>query len=105
MRLIISIALLSAFSVSGCTEPSPSTGIDQVTLCEVKEWQTDAVRKTCKPGQKVIFLPRSFGNEQLPVVFAALNCDLRYEVALTNGAVTCIFNPRLITNAADKDSQ
>jgi hypothetical protein len=41
----------------------------------------------------VAFLPDRWGNEQLPVIFAAVNCDLRYSVALTEGAVTCIYAP------------
>ncbi len=37
-----------------------------------------------------VFTP-SFGNQQLLVIFAAVNCHLRYSVALTTGAVTCIY--------------
>jgi hypothetical protein len=67
---------------------TPSETIIQDDVCETDTW---AVAPNCKQGQKVVFLPRTFGNEQLPVVFASLNCDLRYFVALTNGAVTCIY--------------
>lgn len=63
------------------------------TLCEVSGWQRDVVAAACKPGQKVLFAPSRWGNEQLPVVFAALNCDLRYSIVSTNGAVTCIYGP------------
>lgn len=72
---------------------APQTAIDQAQLCEVNAWQHNLVASVCKPGQKVVFLPRSFGNAQLPILFAAVNCDLRYGVALTEGAVTCIYNP------------
>lgn len=63
---------------------------NQTDIC-----QTDSVgiAANCKPGQKIVFLPRQFGNVQLPVIFAAANCDLRYSVVLTDGAVTCIFKP------------
>jgi hypothetical protein len=37
--------------------------------------------------------PSSFGNEQLPDIFAAVNCSLRYGVALTKDAITCIYGP------------
>ncbi len=47
----------------------------------------------CKPGQKVLFLPNSWGNDQLPIIFAGINCDLRYSVAMNNGGVTCIYTP------------
>lgn len=67
--------------------------IDQDRLCEVSEWQRDVVAKACKAGQKVVYLPSSWGNDQLPVIFAAVNCDLRHEVVLTKGAVTCIYAP------------
>jgi hypothetical protein len=38
-------------------------------------------------------VPASFGNEQLPVLFAAVNCDMRYAIALTKGGVACIYEP------------
>lgn len=72
---------------------SSAPDIDQANLCEVSAWQHDDVAAKCKPGQKVGYFPESFGNEQLPVIFAAVNCDLRYTVALTKGAVTCIYGP------------
>ena len=94
---IFAFLIFVAATISGCSQNSPSasteTSIDQANLCEVKAWQHDVVSGLCKPGQKVVFLPSSFGNEQLPVIFAAVNCDLRYNVALTTGAVTCIYGP------------
>lgn len=98
VRLLARAALLSLCAgLAGClpsgaaapTAPAPEQG----NLCEVTAWRKDAVARSCKPGQKVVFLPESFGNEQLPVIFAAVNCDLRYEVALTRGAVACIYAP------------
>jgi hypothetical protein len=67
--------------------------VNQANLCEVNEWRVDLVAAVCEPGQKVVFLPQQFGNEQLPVIFAAVNCDLRFSVALTKGAVSCIYQP------------
>lgn len=94
--IMIFIAALSV-AAAGCSQnpaagPAAST-IDQAKLCEVKAWQHDDVASSCKPGQKVVYLPSKWGNEQLPIIFAAVNCDLRYSVALTNGAVTCIYGP------------
>lgn len=84
---------LLALNLAGCG-PTASTAvapaIDQASLCRVSDYD---VAEGCSPGQKIVFLPETFGNEQLPVIFAALNCDLRYAVALTNGAVTCIHAP------------
>lgn len=81
-------ALLLGACEPGAERAPPS--VDQTVLCEVGDYE---LASECKPGQKIVFLPRSFGNEQLPIMFAALNCDLRYAVALTRGAVTCIFGP------------
>lgn len=94
---VLSLAL--AATLSGCGGSAAATAfgsgpqIDQGSLCEVSNWHKDVVAKACKPGQKVTYLPENWGDEQLPVMFAAVNCDLRYQVALTKGAVTCIFAP------------
>lgn len=87
---------------AGCTQPAAGTAkssspkeldLQQQQLCEVNGWQRDVVAAACKPGQKVVFLPRSWGNAQLPVIFAAVNCDVRYAIALTEGAVMCVYSP------------
>lgn len=93
--IALSIGLVAACAPAGSGQSVDNgpTEINQVSLCEVNAWQNDVVKEACKPGQKVVFLPQSFGNEQIPVIFAAVNCDLRYSVALTNGGVTCIFSP------------
>lgn len=64
---------------------------DQSQLCEVHKWQEDVTSAACRVGQKIVFLPSSWGSDQLPILFAAVNCDLRFSVALTNGGVTCIY--------------
>jgi hypothetical protein len=94
---LLALAATLSIPLSACNQtpsiaPSASA-IDQSNLCEVSEWLHDDVASVCKPGQKVVFLPKTFGNEQLPIIFAAVNCDLRYGVALTQGAVTCIYGP------------
>lgn len=101
--LSLAIATVVATSMAGCSPqaqspvttaaPAPQAAIDQAQLCEVNAWQRDLVAGACKLGQKVVFLPSSWGNAQLPIIFAAVNCDMRYTVALTEGAVTCIYNP------------
>jgi hypothetical protein len=92
-----------ATSVASST--SGNAGPDQANLCEVSAWQHEDVARACKPGQKVVYLPQTFGNEQLPVFFAAVNCDLRYSVALTTGAVTCIYGPITPKAAAPAKSE
>ena len=78
--------------------------IDQQQLCEVQNWQKDATALVCKPGQKVLFVPATFGNEQLPVLFAAVNCDHRFSIALTKGGVSCIYTPLKMSPAEAKDA-
>lgn len=81
---------------------APAASINQGEICEVKGWQYDnAVAAGCKPGQKIVFLPASFGNAQLPVMFAAINCDMRYAIALTNGGVACIYEPTAMARKAE----
>ena len=86
MLLVVSVGFLS-----GCNQQNIT--IDQEKLCEVKGWQKDVTAASCKAGQKVVYLPSSFGNEQLPVIFAAVNCDHRFSIALTKGGVSCIYSP------------
>ena len=76
---------LAAVASTPAAETSPFA---QAELCVTAEVR---VESGCRPGQRVVFMPERFGNEQLPVMFASMNCDLRYTVAMTNGGVTCIF--------------
>jgi len=89
MAVIITVSFLSACGQQ-VTAQSQKPTIDQENICQTKDI---GVAQDCTPGQKIAFLPQQFGNEQLPVIFAAANCDLRYSVVITNGAVTCIFQP------------
>lgn len=95
--LSLPLALCTALLAACGARPAPETAQadaaapDQGRVCEVGDWRVASAG--CKPGQKIVFLPQSWGNEQLPVLFAALNCDLRYQVVATRGAVTCIFAP------------
>jgi hypothetical protein len=66
---------------------------NQQNLCQVRDWKVNSVAKVCKSGQRVVFLPNSWGSEQLPILFAAGNCDHHYSIALTNGGVSCIYKP------------
>lgn len=77
--VVLTLPLLAACS----REPEA-----QNEICLTQETRLES---GCRPGQRVVFMPRNWGNEQLPVTFAAMNCDLRYSVVMTNGAVTCIF--------------
>lgn len=91
-------ALSAILALGGCSQaPSNAAAtaetLGHTRLCEVKDWEPVLVKEACMPGQKIVFLPNRWGNAQLPILFAAVNCDLRYSVALTEGAVTCIYAP------------
>lgn len=92
---IIFALLAMSVSLTACSRQGAVdllADINQAEVCKVNDWQRDVTAEVCKKGQKVVFLPRIFGNEQLPIIFAAENCDLRYSVALTKGGVACIYN-------------
>lgn len=94
---LLAVAVSAVWSTGCAPQAKDSTesvaAIDQVNLCEVKDWRRNVVAESCKPGQKVVYLPGSWGNEQLPIFFVAVNCDLRYSVSLTNGGAVCIYRP------------
>lgn len=92
----IAATAFALFALVACTQTPSSdslahndaAGLIQGEYCETQEL---AAPEHCKPGQRIVFLPSRFGNEQLPVLFAAANCDLRYSVVITNGGVACVF--------------
>ena len=87
MLLAASAALLAT---TGCAQGDPAQpALGQDKVCEVRAWGAEAAAE-CQPGQKIAFLPNQWGNEQLPLLFAAVNCDMRYTVAMNNGGVVCI---------------
>ncbi len=87
------IAATSGAMLVGCNTQIGDGDIDQSKVCQVGDVSLETTKAACEPGQKVAFLPRTFGNEQLPVLFAAVNCDHRYQIAMTKGGVSCIYNP------------
>lgn len=84
--LLASIVLFSPLQVH-------ASDIDQDTVCTATSWKAADNVGNCKAGQKIAFLPNSFGNEQLPILFIAANCDMRFNVSLTTGGAVCIFKP------------
>ena len=95
--LMISL-LLATTACSKFGSNSSETSIKPSSLCQVSSWEQTATAEACSPGQKVVFLPNRWGNDQLPIMFAALNCDFRYSVASNNGGVSCIYLPTTIEN-------
>ena len=61
----------------------------QTELCLVQDG--NAASKECKNGDVMLFLPPSFGNEQLPIGISAAFCDFEHPVVHNAGGVSCIF--------------
>jgi len=111
--LLAPVLVVGVFVVAGCTPTAPAEAsaesaampeIEQGNVCWVRDSDLDAIYKECKPGNKILFTPSVFGRESLPIMFIAANCDMRYSVAWTNGAVTCIYAP-LDETVADADAK
>jgi len=83
----------STLALSACGYNSTSIAIDQDHLCEVSDYDVETVAAACQPSQKVVFLPDIWGNVQMPVIFAALHCDHRFNIVSNEGGVSCIYKP------------
>ena len=121
VTLRISAIAFSAQVISGCSpsssETTPQTAeiagdpaavvvdmVDPGETCVTPTLDQDMIRLLCKPGQKVAFLPQRWGNEQLPIAFAAFNCDLDATVVVTNGGVVCRYLPQPKRAAAEQET-
>lgn len=92
------VILTSTVALSGCLQgnderklaapEAAASPLAQHLICVASEVR---VESGCQPGQRVVFMPSRWGNEQLPIMFAAMNCDLRYTIAMNNGGVICVF--------------
>lgn len=87
------IMLVGCGGGTGQSQQQTATAAMEPNQSEICQTESIGIAANCQPGQKIVFLPEQFGNAQLPVYFAAANCDLRFSVVATNGAVTCIFMP------------
>lgn len=86
-RTAVAVAAMAAFGLASCQQQV--SGPSQTTICESSELMP--AQGTCKDGDVFAFLPDVFGNEQLPVMAAAMSCDFRYPIVQTKGGVSCIY--------------
>lgn len=86
-KAAVAVAALATFGLTACQQQVG--GPAQTTICESSEVMP--AEGKCKDGDVFAFLPDVFGNEQLPVVAAAINCDFRYPIVQTKGGVSCIY--------------
>ncbi len=78
---------LTAIALMGCN--GGSKDVAQDTMCV---YSTEEEAKLCKDGKMSWFKPRSWGNEQLPLIVAAAYCDFNHQVVMNNAGVICTFN-------------
>lgn len=78
-------ALPEIVKVEEVNKATPRSQSNQVC----NDFVFDAVAN-CAVGSKIVFTPLRRGNDQLPIFFAGLFCDLNYAVVSNNGGVTCI---------------
>lgn len=87
--------------LSACTGTAPN--INQTTACSVTGYHSKDNINICTEGQKVSYMPERWGNEQLPILFAALNCDHRFQIIHNKSGVSCIFKPvTAVEDTSDK---
>jgi hypothetical protein len=86
-----SLAMLGALAISALSGCDSSSANQPLCMVDSTDW--DTITGECKQGQKVAFLPSTFGNEQLPIIFSAFYCDINHNIVMNNGGVVCVFNP------------
>lgn len=79
-----------------------TTYADSSAHCTI--FSLDAV-DGCQAGKKVVFMPQRWGNDQLPIYFVGMYCDLNYPVVWNNGGVVCIKAQDLAEKTDGSDSK
>ncbi|MBQ9619281.1 MAG: hypothetical protein IJR44_02190 [Neisseriaceae bacterium] len=51
----------------------------------------EELNKNAKNGDIIVFLPRSWGNEQLPLYFVNMFCNTNYQVIMNKAGVVCTY--------------
>jgi hypothetical protein len=89
MKKLTLFAVFSSLILSSCLESvkNQESKEDKSALCVIENKDEDVSR--CKDGQLLVFLPNSWGNDQLPIIVAALYCNFDYSVVYNNGGVVC----------------
>jgi hypothetical protein len=78
--------------------PVQADAINQKDACHTSD---PSINRTCIPGHKILYEnpiqqapdSRRTASCLSSVVFASNNCDLRYQVVMSNEGVACIFLP------------
>ncbi|MGN0915573.1 MAG: hypothetical protein ACI4NE_04385 [Succinivibrio sp.] len=89
---------------------------DKTTDAEVSTQQTDSKTnvclafntgaiENCQKGSQLLFLPQTWGNDQLPILVAGYNCDFNHPVVYNNGGVTCIKATEGVNKEPEKEDE
>lgn len=92
MKKLTLFAVCSSLILTSCLESVKNQGEDKSALCVIENKDDDVSR--CEDGQLLVFLPNSWGNDQLPIIVAALFCNFDYSVVYNNGGVVCKLNKK-----------
>jgi hypothetical protein len=95
MKKLMLFAVCSSLVLSSCIDSgkkeskneNQESKEDKPVLCVIENKDGDVSQ--CEDGQLLVFLPRSWGNDQLPIEVAALYCDFDHSVVYNNGGVVC----------------
>lgn len=77
----LSASLLSALLITTAAD---------ARVCMVSDFDLTG----CRKGDEVLYMPNRWGNEQLPINFIAVVCDMSKQIAYNNTAVACIYAGR-----------
>lgn len=91
-KLLIFGFVATLSNLQGCDYNSLASPVND-TVCEVATTDAKEIAEKCTKGERILFAPSSWGNEQLPVLFSSLYCNHKYAIALTKGGVSCIYSP------------
>lgn len=108
-KLFLSTLMMSAaLLLAACNKDTANSEIKppEVMASRTGErlcaFSNDEEAKKCRSGDVAIWLPQRWGNEQLAPITAAKYCDFDKSIALTNGAVSCVFySGRTVANTND----
>lgn len=106
MKKFMLFAFCSSLILTSCLESVKNQGEDKSELCLIENKDDDVSR--CEDGQLLVFLPNSWGNDQLPIIVAALFCNFDYSVVYNNGGVVCKLNKKRwekLVESAKKNQQ
>jgi hypothetical protein len=95
MKKLMLFTVCSGLILSSCFESgkkeskneNQESKDDKPVFCVIKHDGNDVSH--CEDGQILVFLPDSWGNDQLPIDVAALYCDFDHSIVYNNGGVTC----------------